>query len=110
MRYKAAELEAIFPLQVGKKMKLSWERQNAVWTNDLSVLRMERVTVPAGTFDTFVVERIERGLGRNTYVGKNVYWRAPALGYSAKFESEVTGGAFRGMSNSWVLEKVELPN
>lgn len=50
-----------------------------------SVLRRETLTVPAGTFDTVVVEWEEfSNTDGGIYDGKRLFWYAPALGLSVK--------------------------
>ena len=45
----------------------------------MAVAAYEKVTVPAGTFDTFRVEETKEGS-----TARNIHWWAPALAYSVK--------------------------
>ncbi len=50
-----------------------------------TVLRRETVTVPAGTFDTVLVEWEEfSNTDSGIYDGKRLFWYAPALSLSVK--------------------------
>lgn len=49
-----------------------------------AVLTREKIAVPAGTFDTIVVEQEETASGPNGYDAKRTYWYAPDLGVIVK--------------------------
>ena len=48
------------------------------------VLRQEQVSVPAGSFDAFVVEQRERVAGASAYEAARKYWFAPEVGTVVK--------------------------
>jgi hypothetical protein len=93
VRQGGERLRALWPLHVGAQR---WFESDAVgstgvpgsWYETYSVVRRETVTVPAGTFDTYVIEWEESGREGNTYRATNTYWYAPNVGYFVKFEAD----------------------
>lgn len=83
-RAKVAEL---FPLKVGKKASFSHSGVNDLngwqWTNSdfAEVLSVETVTVPAGTFETFV---IRTNMQNERWWGQSTCWYSPEVGYCVK--------------------------
>src|SRR3546814_18316272 len=49
------ELGELFPLQVGKAVSFTRRWAGEAWQDRIEVLATEPVTVPAGTFDAFVL-------------------------------------------------------
>ena len=80
----------MWPLSVGKSTEIQFDEGGATWYFNYEVLRAERVTVPAGTFDTLVVLYTEQGL--NGFKGTRTYWYAPQVGYFVKFEPQIIHG------------------
>ncbi len=80
--FLSAGLDRLWPLKVGAEQKFSVNiggGNSAV--ERFAVLRRESVKVPAGTFDTFVVEQEENSPRDN---GKRLFWFAPDLGIIVK--------------------------
>ena len=76
--------------QIGKKWTAAFRRtKDGVLSNayyDLQITRRESASVPAGTFDTFLVE----GSGWNTTLGARLetrLWLVPGLNFAIKRES-----------------------
>lgn len=69
--------------------------------HEIEVTGAEKVTVPAGTFDTFVIETKMQG---DRWWGQNTCWYAPEIGYCAKRK-------WRSASTSadWELASITLP-
>ena len=105
-----AEANKLWPLEVGKSVSISSTRPgdfnnpSSTWNHTLSVERTEVITVPAGTFSTFVVKWHERGLGQNGYEGVYTYWWSPALGFAIKRDMRV----LRGIANLTNYELVSV--
>jgi uncharacterized protein DUF3108 len=86
------EIDALWPLKVGKTV--SFQVRETISVNyggsapdrqeDFVVNRQERVTVPAGTFDTFVIDWTEQETGPNPTGALVTLWYAPGVGYVVK--------------------------
>ena len=99
-----------FPLEVGKKWSFKYNFANKTNQNkgriqlDAEVMAFEKITVPAGSFDTFRVE--SKGFWNNDARGssgrsKTVYWYAPAA--RAVIRTEYEDGF-----SYWVRDVVEM--
>jgi hypothetical protein len=86
------ELDGLWPLRVGNRVEFRNPDANAPnylsrrdYDESFSVLRQEPVTVPAGRFDTFVIEWRETGLSQVSRSDAIVtQWYAPGTGYVVK--------------------------
>jgi hypothetical protein len=93
VRQGGERLRALWPLELGAQR---WFQSYAVgstgfpgsWYETYTVVRRETVTVPAGTFDTYVIEWEEAGRESNTYRATNTYWYAPSVGYFVRFAAD----------------------
>jgi hypothetical protein len=60
------------------------------------VERQERITVPAGSFDTYVItlqtDRIGTIYGTSQFQTRTMWWYAPAVGWNVKQKYEVLRG------------------
>jgi hypothetical protein len=65
---------AFFPLSVGRRAEHLLLGQGSQWRITMSVPSEERITVRAGTFDTWVVEILEEGYAGNAYAGSRRIW------------------------------------
>jgi hypothetical protein len=81
-------VENFWPLQVGKSDTFNYNTSEGGRAVTLKVLRTEIVTVPAGQFYTYVIERRDRRPSDGT---ENVatMWYAPSVGSVVKFQEEV---------------------
>lgn len=79
------ELGQLFPLQVGKSVGFTRRWAGEAWRDRIEVLSSEKVTVPAGTFDAFVLLRVSEHLGSDWQAEQRT-WYAPELGWVVKFE------------------------
>lgn len=94
-------LDALWPLRVGNRVEYDVVDTTPVQPTDrfsqrhyhekFDVLRQERISVPAGTFDAFVVEWNETEIGRShdTAVAKVTLWYAPEVGYFVKSDADI---------------------
>lgn len=99
-------LEDFFPLTVGKTLELrsSVNGRPVPSSQRLSVLRKERVKVPAGEFDAFVIVYCWERVGRVS--GCTTRWYVPELGRWVRYEEIQTDK--NGTRSIWV-ELVSLP-
>jgi len=87
-----AKLKDLWPLEIGKTV---WFVSNGIssngypstWYETYRVVGRERVAVPAGTFDTYVIEWEEQGREGSSYRAANRFWFAPEVGYFVKFRA-----------------------
>ena len=106
LQYDRRAVEGLWPLSVGKTVDVNTNRENQVWQVEFKVLRTERVTIPAGTFDTFVIQQRERGIGSNSYRGTTTRWYAPSLGLSVKYEQVIES---QNNTIAWQLKEIIYP-
>lgn len=78
-------LAQLFPLQIGKAVSFTRRWAGQAWRDRIEVIGTERVSVPAGTFDTFVLLRVSEQLDSDWRAEQRT-WYAPALGWVVKFE------------------------
>jgi hypothetical protein len=85
------ELDGLWPLRVGNTVSFRVRETISSYgtaapdrQEDFVVNRQERITVPAGTFDTFAVEWTEQETGPNPTGALITQWYAPSLGYVVK--------------------------
>lgn len=85
-------LGRLFPLQKGKAVSFTRRWAGQAWRDRIEVLGTERVTVPAGTFDTYVLLRRSELVGKDWRAEQRT-WYAPELGWVVKFEGYNNAGA-----------------
>jgi hypothetical protein len=86
------EMDALWPLTVGKTvsfqvretMSVNYAGSSPDRREDFVVNRQERIAVPAGTFDTLVVEWTEQETGPNPTGALVTLWYSPGVGYVVK--------------------------
>ena len=84
-------LAALYPLQVGKGIRFTRKTGGRTWNDDILITTTERITVPAGTFDSFVVRRRSELVGSDWWAEQRS-WYAPELGWLVKFEGKTSDG------------------
>ena len=85
-------LGQLFPLQVGKAVTFTRRWAGEAWRDRIEVLTAERVTVPAGDFDTYVLLRVSEQVNGDWRAEQRT-WYAPELGWVVKFEGYNNKGA-----------------
>jgi hypothetical protein len=105
-------LEALFPLAPGKEAWFTVSGVTAAnfpssWYETYTVRGRERVTVPAGTFDTWVVTWWEQGRLGNDYGVTHTFWYAPSVGYFVRFRA---GNHLREALKDWDATRVIVPD
>jgi hypothetical protein len=85
-----------FPLFEGKKWKTQYRydggRRRTVTTDHL-VSGTKSITIPAGTFEAFRIERDDRTDGRRGNIHTSEYFYVVACGCIALYSLEITSGA-----------------
>lgn len=134
-KFDRAQVAPLWPLKVGNKVdfpvtfgfaaakteaegKRAWkvtERGRMTFT----VRRQERVTVPAGTFDTFVIHRVRNftlvAPPRRRIAVERVSWYAPSLGYVVRQTTQNMRVSRRGQLTPagavtvFELQKIDRP-
>ncbi len=110
-------VEQIWPLQLGKQIefKVPASTDNLTggtastgipfwYTEKYTVVRQERVTVKAGTFDAWVIEHREDA---NRFIGTDTMWYAPEVGYIIKYNYHVAMGI--GKDSAFEAKMISTP-
>jgi hypothetical protein len=96
-------VERIWPLRIGKEISFTFQGRSDNQSGGVSadvpfwyaekivVARTERLTVPAGTFDTWVIED-HQDVGRGRVIAIRTYWYAPAVGFVIKYGYHIAQG------------------
>lgn len=85
-------LGQLFPLETGKAVEFTRRWAGQAWRDRIEVLGVERVSVPAGSFDTYVLLRRSEQVESDWRAEQRV-WYAPELGWVVKFEGYNNKGA-----------------
>jgi len=104
--YSRSEVEGLWPIQVGKHASTDMITQQGGRNLRWDVVRTETITVPAGTFPTYVVEKRERS-SDDSYLATERWWYAPQLGFPVKYEQELVRGIDRRAP--WELVSIRYP-
>jgi hypothetical protein len=126
-RLARKEIEGLWPLKVGNIVTFHVNDSSSVQVSDryfvrdldetFTVGRQERITVPAGTFDTFVVDWTEQETGPNPTGAATNMWYAPSVGYVVKSSvhmlnnnevSSISAARYVGMTYDTV--QIAMPN
>ena len=107
LTYNRESVRALFPLRLGKKTSFTVARGDLQWTFTARVVDTERITTPAGTFDTWVVETIETPKRtRDPAMVKtriSTFWYAPSIRNVARLMTITTTA-----TGEKTLRKVQL--
>ncbi len=95
-----AALDSLWPLKPGREAAFEARRGPEVWRWELRVLEGEEITVPAGTFQTFVVQGVQTPeLVRSPQTSATVlhaWWYAPAINSVVRFRTTYLTGPAQG--------------
>ena len=97
-------LADLYPLQVGKGIRFTRRQGELELKDDILVTATERLTVPAGSYDTFVVRRRSE-TPDGSWWAEQRNWYAPELGWIVKFEGKTSDGRVQ----SWHLLRWRAP-
>lgn len=73
-----ADMAPLFPLQVGKSATFNRHPRAGKMTDTVKVVRAEKLQLPLGQVDTFVIDTVSR-LDDGSWTGNSTVWYAPAL-------------------------------
>jgi hypothetical protein len=104
-------LRELFPMEIGREVSFSIEGATSTgypssWDQNYRVVGRERIRVPAGTFDTFVIRWQEAGRLANDWEATHTFWYAPEVGYFVKFEGATHT---RKDVKDWEATRIVLP-
>ncbi|HXA69814.1 MAG TPA: hypothetical protein VNW24_05155, partial [Stellaceae bacterium] len=86
-QYDRRAVERFWPIELGKPVRFVEAVGNQRWLHVMSAVRVETVSVPAGLFRTFVVERTMQSLEPGARPAATyTYWYAPDAGAIVKTE------------------------
>ena len=113
------KIRSLHPLAPGKSVEFDISGPvarggSAAIHNVVKVLRAETVQVPAGRFETLVVEWNERNLSQGsrsagTASWIRTYWYAPSLGFVVKFDYREEGPVTPQRNQPWELKSISRP-
>ena len=89
--FDAEGADALWPLQAGKAAKSETRRGENRWMIDLRIKGTERITVPAGTFDTWLIE-IDETAASHSYKATIQCWYAPEVGFTVRRRQQILVG------------------
>ena len=126
-RLARKEVEGLWPLKVGNTVSFHVSDNGPVQVSDkyfardlqetFSVGRQERITVPAGTFDTFVIDWTEQETGANPTGALTTLWYSPSVGYVVKSSVHMlstndvsSASATRYVGMTYDTTEIAMPN
>ncbi|MCZ7596677.1 MAG: hypothetical protein M5U09_01405 [Gammaproteobacteria bacterium] len=80
---------ALWPLETGKTVEFDRRdiESNRTWFNRIEVLGTERLALPVGEVETYVVRNSSWMRGAGRWYGHAVYWFAPSIGWVVQTEA-----------------------
>ncbi|MBI2796868.1 MAG: hypothetical protein HYX65_09205 [Gemmatimonadetes bacterium] len=102
----------LWPLRRNGEVVIETQRYPRKWLWKIKVLGTERVKVPAGTFDCWVVETLEQPTvttSKVAYSYVSVFYYAPSIASVVKFKQTVLSGTRRGQARRAELVRLERP-
>ncbi len=87
----AADIEPLFPLEVGKKVSFYRQPQAGRTFDTVEVIGTETLTLPFGTMDTYVIETTSKLVSGN-WVGRATVWYAPSLRWQVQWSIRDNNG------------------
>ncbi|NKE45152.1 hypothetical protein HB662_10205 [Roseomonas frigidaquae] len=90
--FHRAGVRQMLPLSVGRVAQYQSRSSDGAWNHTIRVVSADTVTVPAGRFDVWVVERIEEGTFNNGYRGEQVFYFERGTGVLVKQVSRLVRG------------------
>jgi len=103
-------LAQLWPLKLGRSTTVDAKRGALAWRWQLTVVDTQTVTVPAGRFQTYVVEAIETPVvaaAPDAWANITVFWYAPSTGAVVRFKSGQLLGPRRNFPQQQELLRVE---
>lgn len=81
---KEADIEPLFPLEVGKKVEFYRQPRVGRTHDTVEVVRTETLNLPFGPVDTYVIETTSKVVS-GSWVGKATVWYAPSLRWQVQW-------------------------
>jgi len=110
-----AQLAALWPLESEKQTDVMVRNGSNTWLWRFKVLGEQQVTVPAGRFQTYMVQAVQRPdsirdpkSGEQTVVGYT-FWYAPSISAVVRFKTTYFSGPATGQVVQSELRAVEAP-
>ena len=92
-QYDRRAVERFWPIELGKQVRFVEAAGNDRWLHVMSAVRVETVSVPAGLFRSFVVERTVQSLEQGARPAATyTYWYAPEAGAIVKTQLQPGDG------------------
>ena len=114
-RIDPAQLGALWPLESEKQTNVVVRNDSSAWLWRFKVLGVQDVTVPAGRFQTYLVQAVQRPdtirdptAPRETVVGYT-FWYAPSIAAVVRFRTTYYSGPAMGQVVESELRAVERP-
>jgi hypothetical protein len=102
-----ASVEAIWPLEIGKRVTFLERSGKDAWCHTIDTLRAESIDVPAGSFETIVLEEQIKSVepAQGNLDVRRTYWYAPAAHWTVKKEvKQIAGPPFA--SEPYLLNQI----
>ena len=109
----SARLAELWPLDTGKQVTVVVRNGPSAWRWMFKVVGVQRVRVPAGEFQTYLVQAVQRpepmpDPKTATVVGYT-WWYAPSIAAVVRFKTSYFGGPAAGRVFASELRAVERP-
>lgn len=106
--FDASSFTDLWPIQVGKQTEEVVRVKNGrvTWRYNVAVVDREKITVPAGTFDSYVI-KVHQQSSTRRYEGVSTYWVSTKLGFPVKREHKYIRGS--GDPKDFQLQKYSIP-
>ena len=88
---KEADIEPLFPLEVGKKITFYRQPAAGRTVDTVEVVRTETLSLAIGDVDTYVIETTSK-LESGSWVGKATVWYAPSVRWQVRWLITDTAG------------------
>lgn len=96
-----SEFAKMYPLQVGNTVQFERRLGDIRLRDRIEVIATQRITVPLGTFNTFIIRHRVEAEG-SPWRAERWSWYAPDVGWIVKFVS----GDNQGRESSWAMVRV----
>jgi hypothetical protein len=93
-------LRRLAPFAVGKETSYAYQSSEGRWNFTWRVIGEQALNVPAGRYDTWIVEKIEEGFSPNYFRGEQIFYVDKETGAVVKVVSRVVRGR-ANYSPSW---------
>ena len=108
------KFRSLIPLQVGKRMSYAYSGASNLggsgdWSYTISIEKYETITIPVGTFPSFVILQVEQTHASGGRWERR-WWYSPLLGHIIKFEFKtVQGNPPPNYPRNWELIEIRTP-